>query len=56
MFKLFFIGVLIYLLYRVSMTSSLPTPKQKTKANIKENKSKERKIDEDDYIEYEEVD
>jgi len=56
MFKLFYIGALLYLLYRVIIIPFLGTPKQAPKANIKAENPKEKKIDDNDYIEYEEVD
>lgn len=56
MFKLLFIGGLIYLLYRISIPSSLQGPKDMKDSIVTPKKSKEKKVDEDDYIDYEEVD
>lgn len=55
MFKLLFIGGLIYLLYRMSIPSSLQSSKDKDSI-VTPKEAKEKKVDEDDYIDYEEVD
>ena len=50
MFKLFTVCALVYILYRISSTPNLLTGK-KDKKNIKN-----KNVDENEYIDYEEVD
>ena len=57
LFKIITIATLIYILYRISIKPAIPAPKEEEKTRVNEStKEKKKPVNDDDYIDYEELD